>query len=126
MRKADTLRKALSAALLMTILTSSGCITTPVCVTPSTTPLVNQTIVKNLGRTEGTDYTWSFLGLWMWDRPDMEAAIEEAVHSRKGNALINVTCYEKTVWFVLFSINSVVVEGDAVLLSPGPSRGKEK
>lgn len=106
--------KILFIILIAALITFTSCTTIPIGVTSSTTPLNNKTISSNLGRTEGTDSTWSLFGLWMFGKPDIDAAIKEAVQKKEGDALINVSCYEHTTWYILFSINKVRIVGDAV------------
>lgn len=92
----------------------SSCITTPVTVTSSTTPMHDKKIIMNYGPVQGKSRTWSLFGLWMIGRPDIDKAIQDALKKKGGDALINVTCYEKTGWYFLFSFHWVVVEGEAV------------
>jgi hypothetical protein len=98
----------LAAALL------TSCITTPVTVTSSTTPMQDKKITMNYGPVQGTNRTWSLFGLWMIGRPDIDKAIQDALKKKGGEALINVTCYEKTAWYFFFSLHYVVIEGEAV------------
>ncbi|HOD13739.1 MAG TPA: hypothetical protein PLA65_07810 [Spirochaetota bacterium] len=98
---------------LVAVLVSS-CITTPVTVTSSTTPMQEKKIIMNYGPVQGTNRAWSLFGLWMIGRPDIAKAIQDALKKKGGDALINVTCYEKTAWYFLFSFHWVVVEGEAV------------
>jgi len=116
----------LTVALLAVMIVS--CSTVPVALTSSNTPLLNKTIGKNLGKTAGSDGTWSFLGLWMYDRPDIDEAIAEALGDKGGNALINVRCYRSFTYWVLFSWHSVKVEGEAVMLKDAeePDAKKKK
>ncbi|MDY6933372.1 MAG: hypothetical protein SVZ03_04020 [Spirochaetota bacterium] len=102
-------------AIFITSLTS--CITSPVCITSSTTPLNNTAKIENLGKTEGSDSAWSLFGLWMFGKPNIDTAIKEAVQKRDGNALIYVRCYETISYYILFSITTVTVEGEAIKLS---------
>ena len=101
-------------AVSAVILSGASCITAPVCLTSSTTPIQEKAVMQNLGKTEGTSSTWSVLGLWMIGRPDIGAAIDEAVQKKDGDALINVRCYETFRWYLLFSTTTVRVEGEAV------------
>ncbi len=105
-----------------------SCATIPVGLTSSNTPLQNKAVEKNLGPVSGSDGTWSFLGLWMYDRPDIDAAVSKALAKSGGNALINVRCYRSSTWWGLFSWHSVRVEGEAVLLkdAEAPDAKKKK
>ena len=99
-----------------------SCSTSPVCVTPSITPLNRKMVTENLGKTSGEDNAYSVLGLWMIGHPDVDSAIDEAVKQKGADTLINVRCYESTSYFLFFSRTTVRVEGEAVKITdePGP------
>jgi len=103
--------KFLSAIILLSILLS-GCVT-PMGMTSSTTPVQGREM-ENLGRAEGSDKTMSVFGIWSVGRPDIDKAIKMAVDSKGGDALINVSWYDRTYYFIVFSINEVIVCGDVV------------
>ncbi len=103
-----------TVAILIASLVFSGCKTTPVAVTSSTTPLHDKKIVENFGAVKGSHRAWSVFGLWMIGRPDTDRAIRKALDVHGGDALINVTCYEKMTWYFFVSSHEVVVEGEAV------------
>ena len=96
--------------------TFSSCITSPVAITSSLTPIQNKPIVENMGKTSGSDRAWSVLGIWMIGRPDLDVAIEEAKKAKNADTLINVRCYETYVYYFFVSTSTVRVEGDAVRL----------
>lgn len=79
----------------------------------STTPL-NDRAYAELGKTTGTDRAWSLFGLWMFGRPDIDEAINDAMAKKGGDALIKVTSRQETRWFLFFSIDTLTVEGEAV------------
>jgi hypothetical protein len=108
--------KHIKIIFLMAVVTIiiTGCSTSPVCVTSSVTPMSGKTVAENLGKCSGSDTAFSFLGLFMFGRPDLDIAIREALDDKKGDPLINVRCYETTRYFLLFGTNTVIVEGDAV------------
>ena len=112
-----TLRISLLLLAVVISLGSFSCSTAPVCVTSSSAPIYGKMAAQNLGKTEGSSSTWSFLGLWMVGRPDIGAALDEAVRRKGGDALVNVRCYETWRWFVLFSTTTVYVEGEAVRIT---------
>lgn len=101
-------------AVITAALILNGCVTSPVCVTSSLTPLQGKTVTENLGPCTGSDTAWSILGIYMIGRPDINLAILEALDSKKGDTMINVRCYETYGYFVLFGTTTVTVEGDAV------------
>ncbi len=104
-----------------------GCTTSPICVTSSVTPLQGKKI-ENLGKSVGEDTAYSFLGLFMIGRPELDLAIKNAIEKKGGDTIINVKCYETSNYFLLFSKTTVTIEGDVVRLLPedGQSKGKGK
>ncbi len=114
--------------LIAALLLEHACITSPVAVTSSTTPVHDKKIIMNYGPVQGSHRVWSVFGLWMVGRPDIELAIQDALKKKGGDALVNVSCYEKTSWFFFVSENKVVVEGEAVSFDTGVSekdKGKQ-
>lgn len=107
-------RITIIASIMLVAALVTSCITTPVTVTSSTTPIQDKKITVNYGPVQGMSRTWSLFGLWMMGRPDIDKAIQDALKKKGGDALINVTCYEKTAWFFFFAFHYVVVEGEAV------------
>ena len=108
----------------------NGCVTSPVCVTSTLTPLQGRTVTENLGRCSGSDTAWSILGIYMIGRPDINLAIKAALDSKKGDTMINVRCYETYGYFLFFSTTTVTVEGDAIKFAEpavaGDKKGKGK
>lgn len=103
----------------------AGCSTVPICVTSSITPLQDKTVTENLGQCSGSSSAYSILGLFMIGRPDINEAISNALDTKKGDTLINVRCYEKTSNFIIFTISTVIVEGEAVKFGQAAA-GEEK
>ena len=52
--------------------------------------------------------------MWTFGKPDLDVAINDAVKKKKGDAMINVQWYERTYYFVLFSLHRVYVVGDII------------
>jgi hypothetical protein len=102
--------------LLIPLFLLTGCIT-PMGVTSSTTPLQDRTY-KNLGKSEGKAFSWSLFGIWAMGKPKTDKAIGMAVKGKKGDALINVRWYERTWYFILFSLHELVVTGDVIRFIP--------
>jgi hypothetical protein len=90
----------------------------------------NKVVIENLGPTSGEDSAVSLFGLFMFDRPDIDKAIERAITNKGADTLINVKCYETTAYTILFYRTTVRVEGEAVKLGDIPketaSKGKKK
>ena len=79
----------------------------------STTPL-NDRAYAELGKTKGTGRAWSLFGLWMFGRPDMDDAIQDALAKNSGDALINVTSHQERMWFLFFAIDTLTIDGKAI------------
>jgi len=112
--------------LLAAVLIFNSCSTSPICATSSVTPMQGKVISENLGKAEGRDTAFSILGLYMIGRPDLGIAIDEALKKKGGDTLINVSCYETFGWFLLFSTNTVKVEGEAVKFAVENTDVKDK
>ena len=119
--------KHIRLTVLITVLAGfiSACSTSPVCVTSSLTPMAGKTVAENLGKVQGSDTAFSFLGLFMFGRPDIDMAIKDALQSKSGDTLINVRCYETSRWFLLLGTNTVIVEGEAVKFGAAPENEKK-
>jgi hypothetical protein len=92
-----------------------ACATTPVSITSSNTPLNDKRIAENLGKVDGkSDYCFAVFGLWMIGKPDIQAAIDNALNKKKADALINIKCYEDWKYFLFVSFTRVIVEGEAI------------
>ncbi|MBP7734784.1 MAG: hypothetical protein KA369_02300 [Spirochaetes bacterium] len=112
-------------SLMMALLMQWACITSPVTLTSSSTPVHDKKINMNYGPVQGSHRVWSVFGLWMVGRPDIDLAIQDALKQKGGDALINVSCYQKTSWFFFVSMHKVVVEGEAVSFDKGaPDKDK--
>lgn len=111
--------------IIMTISFMTGCVT-PMGMTSSSTPLHNRAIVEILGQAEGSDWSWSLLGLWSVGLPNMDKAINKAIASKNGDALINVRWYEKHYYFVLFSVTKVIVTGQVIKTVPVETKEQMK
>jgi len=122
------MKKIIVTNLIAAVILLNACSTTPVCVTSSVTPMEGKVITENLGKTEGSDTAFSILGLFMIGRPELDLAIKEAVSKKGGDTLINVSCYETWGYFLLGSVNTVRVEGEAVKFTVQEieSKGKKR
>ncbi|MCU0846073.1 MAG: hypothetical protein MUC76_14245 [Spirochaetes bacterium] len=120
-KKHSTAAIALIGALLF-----SSCVSTPVPMLKSTVPVGETTKYENLGLSSGSSSTWSFLGLWMRGRPDVDSAFDEAIRKKRGDAMVEVTCRERTLWFVLFSVTTVSVRGEVIKFIPTEKKDARK
>jgi len=114
----------LSVLTIVSVALLAGCSTSPVCVTSSVTPMGGKIVAENLGKCSGCDTAYSVLGLFMYGKPDLDLAIQNALEEKKGDTLINVRCYETSRYYILFGSNTVVVEGEAVKFIPDGTSGK--
>ncbi|MCL1912204.1 MAG: hypothetical protein FWG13_08360 [Leptospirales bacterium] len=117
------MNKLIIVVFVASLLLLAGCTTTPVGIAPSITPLDGKIVSADLGPAKGSNRAFSVLGLFMIGRPDIQAAVNDALSSSGGDALLNVQCYEVYHYFFFFSTNTVIVEGNAVKLSAA-GRGK--
>lgn len=104
-----------SALVVLSILFSS-CVT-PGGITASSTPLHNKKYEVVGGSKGKSNYSWSLFGVWTFGKPDVGKAVDNAVKKKDGDAMVNVKWYEKTYYFILFSLHRVYVEGDVVKFS---------
>lgn len=110
-----TRKNVVFVALAVTaVLLCSSCASTPVPMLRSTVPIGEKIKYESLGPSWGFAWTFSIFGLWMWDRPNIDEAFDQAIKLHGGDAMINVTCRERTYWLILTSITTVSVEGEVI------------
>ena len=103
-------------AIIILAFLLSSCVT-PGGITASSTPLHNKKY-DVVGESKGkSNYSWSLFGVWSFGKPDVGKAVNDAVKKKEGDAMVNVKWYEKTYYFILFSLHRVYVEGDVVKFS---------
>ncbi|HIN40172.1 MAG TPA: hypothetical protein EYM84_07860 [Flavobacteriales bacterium] len=105
------------------ILLLTSCYRMPVSYAASTTP-IDPNNIKILGHAKGTSEYFSLFGMFPTrlfgmfpaNKPDFNAAIEDAISNYKGGkALINVQCYSTLISFHnIGTLNILTVEGDVV------------
>lgn len=88
-------------------------------------PLAGKTISENLGQTEGSDLTFRFLW-YMIGMPDFDSAMKRAKDNKKADAVINADVKETRYSFILFSVDSINVKGEAVKFAQSESKDKAK
>lgn len=92
----------------------SGCAMMPGGVAASSTP-INGRQYTQLGPAKETDSRFYLLGLIpLTGANTIRDAIDDAVKSRSGDALINVTVESYSQWWILFSRYTTRVEGDVI------------
>lgn len=92
----------------------SGCVMMPGGVAASSTPINGRDYVE-LGRARETDSRIYLLWFLPISGPNtIRDAINDAVKSRNGDALINVTVESYSQWWILFSRYATRVEGEVI------------
>ncbi len=86
-----TQRKVSQMILVLVAVVQISCMTTPVTVTSSTTPMHDKKIISNNGKVQGSHRAWSVFGLWMVGRPDIDLAIQEALKKNGGGVSDDTT-----------------------------------
>ena len=99
----------------------AGCMHLPGGIAASTTPIDGRPYV-NLGRVKQTDSMFALFGIFAMGSPNtIRKAIDQALQSRGGDAMINVTVEYTTHYVVLFNRYMTIVEGDVIRFT-GPAQ----
>ena len=102
----------IAAVLVLTLL--SGCVMAPGGVAASSTPINGREYIQ-LGYAKETDSRFYLLGLIpITGANTSRDAIDEAVRSRGGDALINVTVESYAQWWIVVTRFTTRVEGDVI------------
>lgn len=92
----------------------SGCAMMPGGIAASTTPIQGRKYI-NLGNVSETDSRIYLLGfIPVTGANTTRDAIDSAVRSRRGDAMINVTVDSYSQWWILFSRYVTRIEGDVI------------
>jgi hypothetical protein len=92
----------------------SGCAHAPGGISDSTTPIEGRRYLK-LGHAKGTDSRVLLFGvLPVSGSNSTREAIADAIRSRGGDAMIEVTVESYTIYLILFSKMTTVVEGEVI------------
>ena len=112
MKKCKYISKFFLVLILFSLL--SGCAMMPGGIAPSTTP-INGRNYTNLGPVTTGDSSIYLLGILpISDANDTRDAIDAAVRSRRGDAMINVTVDAYTQWWILFTRRVTRIDGDVI------------
>ena len=96
------------------VIVMTGCATMPGGIAASTTPLEGRKY-SNLGRATETDSRIYLLGIIPVSGANTTRdAIDSAVRSRGGHAMINVSVESYAQWWILFSRFTTRVDGDVI------------
>lgn len=93
----------------------SGCITSPVTLSPSTTPLVPGSY-RVLGEARGEAFGVAILGIPISGFRQAGAARDDALASARADALINVAGDLTTLHLFIVTLTWTTVEGQAIKL----------
>lgn len=109
-----------SSMLLVLI---SGCIRSPIALVASTKPLAPDGYAE-LGPVEETDCIWYLFGILpVTGGNNMQDAIADAIESRHGDALIQVTAETYFQYFIVVSRYCTIVQGIVVNSKQRPGSG---
>lgn len=96
------------------VIVMTGCVMMPGGITASTTPIEGRKY-SSLGRTVGKDSRVYLLGvLPVSGANTTRDAVDTAVRSRGGDAMINVTVESYSQWWILFSKYTTRVDGEVI------------
>jgi hypothetical protein len=85
----------------------------PAGVAPSASPITN-TNYEVLGKSTGSASHIALLGFIPLGKADIEAAIQEAIKKKDGDALINVRYWQRSIWLCIATKITFEVEGDVI------------
>lgn len=95
----------------------TGCVMSPGGIAPSSTP-INGRAYKNLGRATKTDSRVHLFGfIPLSGANTTRDAIDAAVRSRDGDAMINITVESYNQWFLIITRSATRVDGDVIKFS---------
>jgi uncharacterized protein YceK len=97
------------AGLLM-----SGCATSVVSISPSTTPITGSDRYVKLGYAKGSSHSYWLLFFPFGPPQPSRAARDEAIENGGGNALIEVVEEYHVLSLLAFTITKTTVEGTAI------------
>ena len=92
----------------------TSCSVMPAGVADSAFPIANPKKVEKLGESYGTSIYVSLFHLFTIGKPDYAQAIREAIERRGGTNLIGVRAYVQSINMLLFTLHTLVVEGEVV------------
>lgn len=106
--------KLLTILLLLLIFSFAGCVYAPAGLSPSIEPLRDKNY-KTTKSVQGKHTTLSLFCIFPLEKPDYNEAIREALKGEpEESTLINVRTYYRSVYLYLFSLHTLMVEGDVV------------
>lgn len=92
----------------------SGCVYSPAGLSSSIEPLRDKNY-KTIKYVTGKQSAINLLCLFPLSKPDYNVAIREALKGeQEGSSLINVRTYYRSLFLLLFSVNTLIVEGEVI------------
>ena len=106
--------KIISTLFLLLVMVLSGCVYAPAGLSPSIEPLRDKNY-KTTKSVQGKQTAISLFNVLPLSKPDYNAAIREALKGEpQGSSLINVRTYYRSVFLLILSVNTLIVEGDVI------------
>jgi hypothetical protein len=104
----------LPVVLIGLLLLLAGCTMVPGGIAPSNTPINGRTY-KVIGPADRTDSRVYLLGMLpLTGANTIRDAVEDAIQSRDGDALINVSVESYSQWWVILTRHVTRVQGDVI------------
>lgn len=106
--------------LLTLLLLASSCAILPAGISDSNTPIGDRsyTVVGRAVETESRIYLLGFIPVTGANHT--REAVEDAIDSKRGDALINITVEYYAQWWILFTRYTTRVEGDVIRFEREP------
>jgi hypothetical protein len=105
---------AISTWLLFSMIIISSCVYVPVGLSPSIEPLRDRNY-KTTKAVQGKQTVISLFSILPLSKPDYNEAIRDAMKGEpQGCSLINVRTYYRSIFLLLFSVHTLIIEGDVI------------
>ncbi len=106
--------KIISTLVLLLVMVLSGCMYVPAGLSPSIEPLRDKNY-KTTKSVQGKQTSISLFQMVPLSKPDYNAAIREALKGEpQGSSLVNVRTYYRSIYLLVLSVHTLVVEGDVI------------
>jgi hypothetical protein len=106
--------KNVSILLSFFIIVISSCVYVPAGLSPSIEPLRDRNY-KTTKAVQGKQTVISLFSILPFNKPDYNEAIRDALKGEpQGSSLINVRTYYRSVFLMLLSVHTLIIEGDVI------------
>lgn len=111
----------LNAAILsLALLLLTGCMTTPVSIAPSTTPITSNDLVTEIGPASGSSWGGFVFPFFLIGGGHMiQPALDRALKKTGADALVDVKVETHSYFFLLVTLHRTEVYGTAVKITKG-------